>query len=403
MDEIENITAVSGVRGRTPMSTIADLQSLLSQGQLRSLSMVGILILVWMAFQILTGGLFLEPRNLTNLSGQVAITAILAAGMVMVMIPGYIDLSLGASVAACAIIAAITSNSLGFTFWPAVTATLLFGLLIGLWHALWIAWLRVPSFIVTLASLLAIRGLAFVITDAETIPPSQEMLVISNASLSPELSIAFLVILWSLFATMQVREWRARLGARISVSFVGIVALPTACVGVLVACAAFVSASYRGIPTPVAIVMAATAITGAILRYTAFGRHLYAIGGNRQAAVLAGINVRRHAVLVLVMMGALYGISGLILVARLDSAPPDAEAGLELNVISAAVIGGTSLLGGRGTVGGAILGAVLMESLNNGMSLLNLQSAYQSITVGLVLLVAVFADIRSRGLRSALD
>jgi len=251
--------------------------------------------------------------------------------------------------------------------------------------------------------LLAIRGLALVITNAETIPPSQEMLVISDASLSPRLSIAILVVFWILFTAMQVREWRARSAAGIPTSFAGIAVLPAACVGVMVVCAAFVSANYRGIPLPVAIVIAVIAVTAAILRYTAFGRHLYAIGGNRQAAVLAGINIRRHAILVLVMMGALYGIAGLVLVARLDSAPPDAEAGLELNVIAAAVIGGTSLLGGRGTVAGAILGVVLMESLNNGMSLLNLQSAYQSITVGLVLLIAVFIDIRSRGLRNAVD
>ena len=139
------------------------------------------------------------------------------------------------------------------------------------------------------------------------------------------------------------------------------------------------------------------AASGLILRYTVFGRRLFAIGGNRVAAELAGINIRAHASLVFAGMGLLYGVAGLMLVSRLDSAPPGAAVGLELNVIAAAVIGGTSLLGGRGTVAGALLGAVLMESLANGMSLMNLPSAYQLIAVGLVLLFAVYADIRGRG------
>jgi ABC-type xylose transport system permease subunit len=385
-----------------PVGRVESLRAFLSKGQLRSFSMVGVLIVVWVVLQFLTGGIFLGPRNLTNLSGQVAITAMLAAGAVMVMIPGYIDLSLGATVAACAVIAALVSNVFGFSFWPTVSLTLLFGLAIGLWHALWIAWLRVPAFIVTLASLLAIRGLSLVLTNAETISPSQDMLVISDASLSAPVSIAILFLFWLALAALQIREWRALSAARISASFFGVAILPIASVGVVTACAAFIVASYRGLPVPVAVVMAVVMITGGVLRFTAFGRRLYAIGGNRQAALLSGINIRWHATVVLAGMGLLYGVAGLVLVARLDSAPPGAEAGLELNVIAAAVIGGTSLLGGRGTVVGAILGALLMESLSNGMSLMNLPSAYQAITVGLVLLLAVYADIRSRG-SSAFD
>jgi D-xylose transport system permease protein len=379
------------------------LKSPVFQGQLRSLSMVGILVLVWIVLQILTGGLFLGPRNLTNLSGQLAITAMLAAGAVMVMVPGYIDLSLGATVAASAVVAAVASNTYGLGFWSTVSVTLLFGLIIGLWHAFWIAWLRVPSFIVTLASLLAIRGLSLIFTNAETISPSQDMLVISDASLSAPLSAAILIALWLGFSALQIREWRAQLAAGIATSLVSVVLLPSVAIGAVVIGAVFIAGNYQGIPIPVAIGIGIIVIASGILRYTAFGRRLYAIGGNRHAAYLSGVNIRRHTVLVLAGMGVLYGIAGLVLVARLDSAPPDAEAGLELDVIAAAVIGGTSLLGGRGTVAGAVLGVLLMESLANGMSLMNLPSAYQSITVGLVLLIAVYVDIRSRGLRSAID
>jgi D-xylose transport system permease protein len=373
------------------------LSVLRAQGRFSLLPMVLVLIVVWGVLELVTGGLFLSARNLTNLSGQVAITAILAAGAVIVMIPGYIDLSLGATVAASAVVAAYASAVFGFSFGATVAITLGFGLVIGLWHAFWIAWMGVPAFIVTLASLLAIRGVSLIITNAETISPSNAMLLISDESLSPALSIAFLVVFWAVFSGLQVREWLAQRAAEIHSSFGSVVGVPVVSLGVVMLGAVAVAASYRGIPMPDAILLGVLAITGLLLRYTAFGRRLYAIGGNRLAAQLAGINIRAHASLVFAGMGLLYGLSGLVLVARLDSAPPGAEQGLELNVIAAAVIGGTSLLGGRGTIAGAFLGAVLMESLANGMSLINLPSAYQLIAVGLVLLLAVYADIHGRG------
>ncbi len=373
------------------------LSSLMAQGRLRLLPMIVVLVAVWILLELVTGGLFLSPRNLTNLSGQVAITAVLAAGAVFVMIPGYIDLSLGATVAASAVVAAYASAVFGFSFGVTVAITLGFGLVIGLWHAFWSAWMGVPAFIVTLASLLAIRGVSLIITNAETISPSNDMLVISDASLSFTLSLVVLVLFWGVFSLLQLREWRAQRAAGIASSFGSVVGLPVVSLGVVMLGAVGVVASSRGLPMPAAIVVGVVAVTGGVLRYTAFGRRLFAIGGNRLAAQLAGINIRAHASLVFAGMGLLYGLSGLMLVARLDSAPPGAEQGLELNVIAAAVIGGTSLLGGRGTIAGALLGAVLMESLANGMSLMNLPSAYQLITVGLVLLLAVYADIHSRG------
>jgi len=376
---------------------LRELPAAMSQDRLRLLPLIIVLLIVWMVLQYLTGGLFLSARNLTNLSGQVAITAVLTAGAVLVMIPGYIDLSLGATVAAAAVVAAIAGTNYELSLWPTVVITLAFGLLIGLWHAFWVAWMKVPSFIVTLGSLLAIRGLSLVITNAETISPNPDILVISDASLSPMLGIVVLFAFWLAFALLQVREWRARQAAGIRSSFGAVVGLPAASVGIFTLGVMIMAASYRGLPLPVVLVLAVVALAGWFLRFTAFGRRLYAIGGNRQAALLAGINIRMQASLVFAFMGLLYGLAGLVLVARLDSAPPGAMQGLELNVIAAAVIGGTSLMGGRGTVAGAVIGAILMESLSNGMSLMNLPSAYQSITVGLVLLFAVYADLRSRG------
>ena len=375
------------------------LSAILSQSRFRLIPMIAVLIVIWLVLQLLTNGLFLSPRNLTNLSGQVAITAVLAAGAVMLMVPGYIDLSLGATVAASAVVAAFASTVFGLDFWPTVFVTLGFGLLLGLWHGFWVAWMHVPSFIVTLASLLAIRGLSLVITNAETISPSMDMLVISDASLPPLASALLLFVMWLVFSLLQWREWRAQVAAGVPASFGILVLLPTIAVGVVALGAIVTTSTYRGLPLPVAIVLAVVATTGGILRYSAFGRRLYAIGGNRQAAMLAGIDIRKHITIVFAGMGVLYGLAGLMLVARLSSAPPTAGQGLELNVIAAAVIGGTSLMGGRGTVAGAAIGALLMESLANGMSLMNLPSSYQSIAVGLVLLFAVYIDVRGRGSR----
>ena len=380
----------------TPRLTLTNI---LSQSRFRLIPMIAVLIVVWIILEMLTGGLFLSARNLTNLSGQVAITAVLTAGAVLLMVPGYIDLSLGATVAASAVVAAFASTVYGFGFWPTVLVTIGFGVVLGFWHAYWIAWMHVPSFIVTLASLRAIRGVSLVITNAETISPSMDMLVISDASLPPLDSIVVLLGMWLVFSLLQWREWRAQVSAGVPASFKILVLLPAVSVGAVAFLGMIIAATYRGIPLPVAIVLAVVAITGGVLRYTPFGRRLYAIGGNRQAALLAGIDIRKHVTIVFAAMGALYGVAGLMLVARLSSAPPTAGQGLELNVIAAAVIGGTSLMGGRGTVAGAVIGAVLMESLANGMSLMNLPSSYQSIAVGLVLLFAVYVDVRGRGSR----
>jgi D-xylose transport system permease protein len=374
----------------------------ISATQLRSFGMIGILAVVWLAFQMLTGGVFLTPRNLTNLSGQVAITAILAAGVVVVMVPAYIDLSIGATVSFCAVAAAMASSQFGLSVPLTIVVTLLVGVLMGAWHAVWVAWLRVPAFIVTLATLLGVRGLALVVTDSQTLSPDPSLLFISNASLAGWPSAIVLFALWAGIVLIQLREFNAQKAAGVTASAFSLVILPAVFVGVLATAASAIAIDYRGLPLPVLILLVVMVVTGTILKLTAFGRRLYAIGGNRQAAALAGVNIAWHTAFVFIGMGLLYGIAGLVLVTRLASAPPDAGNGMELDVIAAAVIGGTSLLGGRGTVAGAIIGAVLMESLSNGMSLMNLSSAYQSIAVGLVLLVAVYADIRSRG-RSALD
>jgi ABC-type xylose transport system permease subunit len=293
----------------------------------------------------------------------------------------------------------MTSSKYGFSVPAVIATTLATGLIMGLWHGLWVAVLRVPAFIVTLASLLAVRGIALVVTNSETMSPEADLLVISDTAVPALPAALLLLVLWIGIVFVQSREYRAQASAGISTSWFSVVGLPAVFTGLLSIAAGTIAASYRGIPLPVILLLAVMIVVGGLLRLTAFGRRLYAIGGNRQAAALAGIDIMRNTLFVFVGMGLLYGIAGLVLVSRLASAPPNAGNGMELNVIAAAVIGGTSLLGGRGTVSGAVIGAVLMESLSNGMSLMNLSSAYQSIAVGFVLLIAVYADIRGRGVK----
>ena len=174
------------------------------------------------------------------------------------------------------------------------------------------------------------------------------------------------------------------------------VLIPGTAAATLATVTTIAAASYRGIPFPVALLIAFASAIWFLMRHTVFGRRVYALGGNAEAAKLSGINWGAMSFSLFVVMGVLYAVAGLVMLARLDSAPPAAAQGLELNVIAATVVGGTSLFGGVGTVPGAIVGALLMESLNNGMSLMNFPSASAQVVVGLVLLVAVFLDIRGR-------
>jgi D-xylose transport system permease protein len=364
--------------------------------QLRSFALVGILLVVAVVFQFMTNGLFLSPRNLTNLSLQVSVTAILCAGIVMVMVPGNIDLSLGASIILCAVMASLAVIDFHVPTWVAMLVGLLTGLALGVWHGFWVAFMRVPAFVVTLASFIGLRGLEIVITEGHSLAPGPDISAMAHFYLPQWLTLALLILLWVGYLILKLRSRSARTAAGIEVRVATFVALPMALLGILCLGAAFVTTSYQGVPLPVAIMAAVVVSVSFVLGNTRFGRQLYAIGGNREAARLAGINIRRSTFSVFVIMGLLDGVAVMVHIARFGAAEPAGAQGQELLVIAAAVIGGTSLMGGRGTVVGAVLGALLMESLNNGMSLMNFPASYQLVTLGAVLLLAVYVDVRTR-------
>jgi ABC-type xylose transport system permease subunit len=376
--------------------------SSLSIDQFRAFSLVGVLFLIWIAFQLMTHGIFLSPRNLTTLTLQSAITAMLAAGTVLIIVPGYIDLSIGSATAFIGVLAAMLvdpNRGWALTNNPAIViaVTILAGMVLGTWQGFWVAWMGVPSFVVTLASLLALRGAAYTITGGSTVSHNDILSFLAADFVPGSWTAVGMFFLVAVYVAIKYIDWKARAAiAAKPTGFLTSAGIPIAVTLVFAIGVSAVSFSYRGMPMPVAILGVVLAVITFVMARTVFGRRLYAIGGNPSAARYAGISAKWHCFFVFLIMGALYGLAGIMLDARMGLAVPSAAVGLELNVIASAVIGGTSLFGGLGTAVGAVIGALLLESLNNGMGIMNIETSFQQIVDGLVLLVAVYLDMRNR-------
>jgi D-xylose transport system permease protein len=366
----------------------------------RPYAMLLVVIAIWLVFNYLTAGLFISARNMTNLLRQASLEGILATGMVLIIVSGQIDLSAGSAVGLVAIIAAVAQVQHGWSTPATLAVALGAGLAMGIWQGFWIAYLRVPSFIVTLGGMLAFRGITLVITQGESLAPFQNDFVnIGQGYIDPKVSLVLVAVICLITVIALVR--RIVTSGEQDRRLVIAMTLPLL-VGALILAAylGWVFGSYLGIPYPVTLFALAAAILAFMARKTRFGRHLYAIGGNREASRLAGIPIARDTFEIFVLMGLLYGVVGILLGARLDAAVPNGGFGMELDAIAMAVIGGTSLMGGIGSVGGAVLGAILILSIANGMSLLNISTFYQLIVSGLILMVAVYIDIATKKQRS---
>ncbi len=371
---------------------------------LRAYTMVFALVAIWIYFHYSTNQIFLDPRNFSNLMRQTAVTGVLAVGMLMVIITGQIDLSIGSLVGLAGGIAAIAQGWMGWGLLPSLSAGITVALAIGAFQGALTAYLNIPAFIVTLGGLLAWRGVILGLSRGETVPirlPAFKSIGQDYVGPTVGWTIAAIAIALIIFMTISRNRARKRHG-------LGAVSLGATLARVLVPIAVvvgfiFMMNSYQlspgvraGIPVPV-IIFLAIALAGAfVTQNTTFGRYLYAIGGNPDAARLSGINIRKHILAVFCIMGGLAGLASIIYTARVGSASPDAGQLLELDAIAACVIGGTSLMGGRGTVFGAILGALIMASLDNGMSLRNVEPFMQNIIKGAILVAAVGLDMAGR-------
>ncbi|HEX8847170.1 MAG TPA: sugar ABC transporter permease [Pyrinomonadaceae bacterium] len=367
---------------------------------LRAYTMLFALIVIWLYFQWATidadhpYGLFLSAVNFSKLLQQTVVTGVLAVGMLMVIVAGQIDLSVG-SVVGLAGGAAAMMQGQGIV--PALGIAILIGLLVGALHGSLVAYANIPAFIVTLGGFLAWRGVVLWRMGGKSIPVELYLFKsIGEGFVAPVGGIVLAAIAIAAIVWINLRRRRSRhqhaLGAPGLAATLTRIIIPSIAIVVFV----YMMNTQGGVPIPVFIFLTVAVIGAFLTQNTTFGRYLYAVGGNPDAARLSGISLRRHILAAFCIMGLLSGLAALINTARNGSAAPNAGNLMELDAIAACVIGGTSLMGGRGTVFGACLGALIMASLNNGMSLLDIQNEVQMIVKGAVLVAAVGFDMLGR-------
>lgn len=381
----------------------------LFKNNVRQYGMIIALIVIMLLFEVLTGGLLLKPINITNLILQNSYILVLAIGMVLVIITGHIDLSVGSIAAFVGAFSAIMMVNWQLPTWLAVIAALVAGALIGAWQGFWVAYVRIPAFIVTLAGMLLFRGLTMIVLEGQSISPFPSGFQKISSGFIPDFQVAgvsFVSILIGLVLTVwyiltELRERRAQRKYGFDVSSQAIFLFKLIVVGVIINLFMFMLASYAGIPNILVLMFVLIIMYSFVMNRTVMGRHVYALGGNEKAASLSGVKTKKVAFWVFVNMGVMAAISGLIFAARLNAATPRAGTNFELDAIAACFIGGASASGGIGTVFGAIIGGLVMGVLNNGMSLIGLGIDWQQGIKGLVLLLAVAFDIYNKNKRSA--
>jgi D-xylose transport system permease protein len=375
----------------------------------RLLAMAVALVVIWVGIDLLTGGIFLTARNLWNLSVQTSVVGIMATGMVLVIVARHIDLSVGSVLGFVGMVMAVLQVEIlpigtSWNWLISLIAGLAMGAAIGAFQGWWVAYRAVPAFIVTLGGLLIFRGLAWWITEGRTVAPMDPNFQLLGGGLDGSIGEFWSWVVGALFIvavvvkTIRTRQRRNRYNFPVRPLWAEALILVVS-VGVIVGFVQVMNSYYRprtqipqGIPIPVLILIVVAVAMSALTKVTKFGRYVFAIGGNPEAAELGGINVRKVTVLIFVLMGVLSAIAGAIQTARLNAGLNSTGSLLELSVIAAAVIGGTSLSGGVGTIAGAILGALIMQSLQSGMILLDISTPMQPVVIGLVLISAVWLD-----------
>ena len=336
-------------------------------------------------------GAFLTERNLSQLLRQASVTAIAAVGVAMLMILGEIDLSIGSSVYLCGVFIVLAQQQFDVGILGSIGISILAGLLIGLWQGMWVVWLRIPAFIATLAGFLAFRAIGLVITGAQSKSVDPVFSNLTEATI-PTVVVIVLLGLGALVVAMQFRGAVGRVGAgrqRL------IRLIPPAVVGVAAVLVLLAMQLNVGLPTALLWIAGVTVAMWFFMKRTVFGRNSYAVGANRDAARYAGIPVKRYIFGSFVVMGVIYGIAACVLASRLGAVGPQTGLGLELDAIAAAVIGGVSLQGGRGSVVAALGGALLLSVIDNGLIFMdNLDANWQPAIKAFILLVAVAVDLR---------
>jgi putative multiple sugar transport system permease protein len=375
----------------------------LFKNNVRQYGMIIALVLISLLFQILSGGTLLKPLNVTNLILQNSYILVLAVGMLLVIITGCIDLSVGSVAAFIGALSGVMMVVHQMPFSISVVLCLLIGALVGAWQGFWVAYVKIPSFIVTLAGMLLFRGLTMIVLNGMSLAPFPKMFQkISSGFIADPfgdghlLTIAIGIALSAVYIFLEWKSRTSKLKYQFEVIPPGLFALKLAVVAAVILWLAFVLAQYEGIPNILILLSALVILYSFVMNKMVMGRHIYALGGNEKAAKLSGVKTRRVTFWVFVNMGVLAALSGLVFAARLNAATPKAGTNFELDAIAACFIGGASATGGVGTVMGAIIGGLVMGVMNNGMSLIGLGIDWQQGIKGLVLLLAVGFDIYNK-------
>lgn len=401
---MSNQTSLETSKGQN--TSFKDLISNSLKQNIRQYTMVIALMSIWIIFTLLTDGIFITSRNLSNLFLQMVTTGFLACGMVLVIVATHIDLSVGSVAGTLGALAAWLMVNGKVNPLLAVLITLIAGIGVGCWHGFWVSYQGVPAFIVTLSSMTAFKGITLAITKGATIGEFHDGFKAIGQGYVPKLFlqdakfndtsaiIGVIFILAYIFFDLKKRESRKKYG--FDVLPMPLMIARMTLISVVIALVCLIMVSYMGIPYAILLLIGTVLVFTFITDKTTFGRYVYAIGGNKEAARLSGINIKKINFLIFVLMGLLNAVAALVFTARLNAATTAAGNLFELDAIAACFIGGTSTLGGVGTIYGAIIGALVMASLDNGMSLMNLDITFQYIIKGLILLLAVWVDFATK-------
>ena len=370
---------------------------------LKQYMMLLVLVVIVLLGYLLTNGVLLKPMNVSNLINQNAYIVILAVGMLIcILTGGNIDLAVGSVVALIGACAGTFIITWGWNTYLSVLLCLVIGIGIGIWQGFWIAYVRIPAFIVTLSGQLVFRGLTLMILKGLTISPfPSDYMGLTTGFIGSEASreticLVMGFVLAAAYIILQVRNRIVR--KRKGYDLESIVMMLVRCVVIAAALIwlFWMLSNYRGIPTVFVTLAIVLLVNSFITSKTVMGRHIYAIGGNEKAARLSGVNTNKMLFLAYVNMSLLAAVAGIAFSARLNGASPQAGQSFELDAIGSCYIGGASAYGGIGTVGGALIGALIMGILNNAMSILGVSQDAQQVVKGLVLLAAVAFDVISK-------
>jgi putative multiple sugar transport system permease protein len=372
---------------------------------LREYGMLISLVAIMVFFQFMTEGTLLQPLNLTNLVLQNSYIIIMALGMLLVIVAGHIDLSVGSVCGFVGALAAVLMVEHEWHFVPATLVCLVVGGVIGAAQGWFVAYFRIPSFIVTLAGMLVFKGLALALLAGQSVGPFPDTFQMLSSGFIPdplagtELRLTSLLLGVGVALAMLVMGWRARSNQQLhgmESEPMALFVVRNAVFAAIIVALSWLLASYKGLPNVLVIMFGLMVAYDFVTTRTTIGRRIYALGGNEKAARLSGIRTERLAFLTFVNMGVLAALAGLVFAARLNTATPKAGLGFELDVIAACFIGGASASGGVGKVMGAVIGAFVMGVMNNGMSILGIGIDYQQVIKGLVLLAAVCVDVYNK-------